>query len=649
MMAHSIYRTLFLVTLLWLPLSTQANQPIPLEAFGTLPAKTMMVMSPSAKRLAYRDTSGGKDVLTVVDLSKGGVIAALDLSNIRTDGLYFLNEDKIVIRSTQHRRIMGYTGQHDVSSAFLLDINTNKIQQMLTPGKGIHAGQGGLGRIVALSSDHKSVYMPAYLINKRNPGKPPFGLVRVKLDAPKRTPKVVQKGSSTAIDFFLDENDEILARERYDEAADRHLIETFDGLNWNIIYEEKTSYINKGFAGITPDYKALVMSATAENGHRAYYRLELADGAINGPIFARENASVASLITNTDRVVAGVRYAGFQPSYEFFDDKLTRLFAAINNAMPNDSLNLVDYTPDWNSLLFYVEGEGIPGEYYMFNGGNFTYLATSRPQLQPTDVNPVEIYSYQARDGLTIPALLTRPAQSDKAKPLPAIMLPHGGPESYDKKGFDWLAQYFASRGFLVIQPQYRGSTGFGAQHVLKGRGEWGKKMQDDLTDAITALSEQGRVEPNRVCIVGASYGGYAALAGATLTPDMYQCAVSINGVSDLETMMDRVKRESGRKSGVHAYWEDAMAGGNATDDYLEAVSPINHVAQTKAPVLLIHGTIDEVVNIEQSKDMYKALRKQGKDVTYLELEDEGHYLSKSSTRLQALQAIDAFIEKYMM
>nr|WP_224746107.1 S9 family peptidase [Neiella litorisoli] len=299
-------------------------------------------------------------------------------------------------------------------------------------------------------------------------------------------------------------------------------------------------------------------------------------------------------------------------------------------------------------MLFYVEGIGIPGEYYLFSDGEFRFAASSRPQLKPEQVNPVEIFSYQARDGLTIPTLLTRPAHIQTKAPLPAVMLPHGGPEAYDSKGFDWLAQYFASRGFLVIQPQFRGSWGFGLDHVLQGRGQWGKKMQDDLTDAVKVLAQQGQLDANRVCIVGASYGGYAALAGATFTPDLYQCAVSINGVADLEMMLDREKREHRRRGSIVAYWEDAMANGNASDAYLESVSPIHHAAKIDAPILLIHGTIDEVVDIEQSEDMYSTLKKLGKEVTFIELDDEGHYLSRNETRLQTLQAIDQFIHRHI-
>ncbi|GGA82358.1 prolyl oligopeptidase [Neiella marina] len=627
---------------------TAVTPLVPLEVFGYLPAKTMMKISPSGQRLVYRDTSRGKDILTVIDLTKSEVIGALDLSSIRTDELYFLSEQQIVIRSTQHRRIRGYSGSHDVSTAFLFDLNTNKIQQMLTPGKGIHKGQTGLGDIVALSSDLAWAYMPAFLSNERNPNSPSYGLVRVKLDSPKRTPRAVHKGTVNSLDFFLDQNDQLLARERYDEYRNRHIVEAYDDGQWRTVYEETTDYINKGIAGITPDYKALVMSAVAESGHRAYYRLELADGSITGPIFSRQDASVAGLLTDTDRVVAGVRYAGFQPSYEFFDTKLNKLFSAITKAMPDDSMTLVDYTPDWRTMLFYVEGMGIPGEYYLFSDGEFTFVASSRPQLKAEQVNPVEVFSYQARDGLTIPALLTRPAHIESSQPLPAIMMPHGGPESYDRKGFDWLAQYFASRGFLVIQPQFRGSWGFGLEHVLKGRGEWGKKMQDDLTDAVTLLAQQGQLDANRVCIVGASYGGYAALAGATFTPDVYQCAVSINGIADLEMMLDREKRENRRRDSIVAYWEDAMANGKASDEYLESVSPIHHATNINAPILLIHGNIDEVVDIEQSEDMYKKLKKLGKEVTFVELDDEGHYLSKNETRLQTLKAIDSFIHSHV-
>ncbi|NNJ72966.1 MAG: S9 family peptidase [Enterobacterales bacterium] len=259
-------------------------------------------------------------------------------------------------------------------------------------------------------------------------------------------------------------------------------------------------------------------------------------------------------------------------------------------------------------------------------------------------------YTYQARDGLSIPTLLTYPlAHVNKPENMPAILMPHGGPQSHDKFGFQWMAQYFANRGYLVIQPQFRGSSGFGHELTRQGYGEWGKKMQDDLTDGVNHLAKKGMIDPDKVCIVGWSYGGYAALAGASFTPELFKCAISINGVSDLEEMMRTEKREHGRNHWVVSYWNKVIANQKVADDFMESISPINHVKKITAPVLLIHGEDDNVVPVDQSEEMADALESADKKFKFIEIKDEGHSINYSNvSRLTALKAIDEFLSANM-
>ncbi|MDU0355239.1 YqiA/YcfP family alpha/beta fold hydrolase [Paraglaciecola aquimarina] len=283
----------------------------------------------------------------------------------------------------------------------------------------------------------------------------------------------------------------------------------------------------------------------------------------------------------------------------------------------------------------------------MYAKGSLQFLAGQRPSIPRTSVNPVKVYEFNARDGMKIPTLLTIPAGKEGAN-LPAILMPHGGPESYDRMSFNYMAQYFASQGYLVIQPQFRGSSGFGRNHLLAGRGEWGRKMQDDLTDAVLNLSESGKINKDRVCIVGSSYGGYAALVGAVFTPNLYQCVVSVNGVSDVEEMLQEEKDTYGRNHWVVAYWQDVIAEGNVKEDHLEKISPINYVKNIKAPVLLIHGQYDKVVPIEQSENMADEMEGEDKNVTFIQLEKGDHHLSKAKNRMKALQAIHKFVKQHI-
>ena len=631
---------LFTLSAFHFSLHAQALQ-IPLEAYGKLPNKSMVVISPNAERLAYRDVTNGRDLMLIVDRKENSLIAAIDASEVNPDHVYFIDNERLIFVVSQNKRLWGYRGRHDISAAYAYNLSTKKMHQLLTPGYGIYSGQSQMGNIIGISSDKKYAYMPAY----KSLGA--YNLYKVNLKM-KKKPKIHKRGTWDTIDFFLGEDGKVLARERYNNKSNQHIIEALIDDDWQEIFREETPYRTKGFRGITPDRKSLVMiSQDKAHGRWAYYTMSLADGKISTPLFSHEDKDVEHVLTDIERVVHGVQYSGFVPSYEFFNEILNARMRGLKKALPNNTFQVRDYTPDWNSMVFYLDGEESSGDYVLYQKGALKMLTSARPDIPGNAVHPVKEYSFEARDGLTIPTLITTPIGKEPKK-LPAIMLPHGGPESYDKLGFDWMTQYFASQGYLVIQPQFRGSKGFGPKHLHSGRGEWGRKMQDDLTDAIKHLTQEGIVDESRVCIVGASYGGYAALAGATFTPDLYKCVVSINGVSDVEEMLYREKSDYGKDHWVVSYWQDVISKGEVKEDHLEQISPINHVKKVKSPILLIHGEYDQVVSMKQSESMFDELDDAGKNVTFIELEKGDHHLSKSKNRMKALKAIDKFIKQHI-
>jgi dipeptidyl aminopeptidase/acylaminoacyl peptidase len=199
-----------------------------------------------------------------------------------------------------------------------------------------------------------------------------------------------------------------------------------------------------------------------------------------------------------------------------------------------------------------------------------------------------------------------------------------------------------------VIQPQFRGSTGFGTAHYTAGHGEWGKKMQDDLTDAVKFFTSKGIVDPKRICIVGASYGGYAALAGGAFTPELYKCVVSINGIGDLNAMLAWDKNQHGSSSEVADYMAMQFANGDVDKKALEKMSPETYAGNFTAPVLLVYSADDKRVPPKQSEQMLKALKKQQKPATALELKGENHHLLEGETRTQALEATVNFVRQHL-
>jgi len=637
----SLFSFLVLLLSLCANVASASTTKLSYEAYGALPERSMFRISPSGKRVSYRQVEDDKDYMVVMDLETKEFLSFIDASAIVPENAYFIDEDRIVFVTISNQVLYGYRGRHEISSAYSYNVESKDLHSLLDPGFGIYTGQTNLGRIVGISGDGEYAYMPAWESSGT------FSLMKSKLDK-KHKARRMKRGKYDVIDFFVNDNDGMLARERYDNKENLHRIEAMIDGRWKEIHRETTKYRTKSFVGVTPDRQSLVLlDRDKKHGRVAYYTMALSDGKISGPLFNHADKDVERVITNINRVVYGVEYSGFKPSYEFFESSISDKLNQLAADYPDNVIRLVDHTPDWSKMVLYATGAGSSGDYLLFDGKAISKLSSARSKFTAEHVHQVSEFRYTARDGFKIPTLVTLP-KVEKVENLPAIILPHGGPESYDKMKFDWLAQYFASQGYLVVQPQFRGSTGFGPDHLFKGRGEWGRKMQDDLTDAVANLVEKKYVDLDKVCIVGASYGGYAALAGAAFTPDLYKCVVAINGVSDIDRMMRTERKEYGKHHWVVSYWQDVISKGEVDEKHLAQISPINHVKAIKSPILLIHGEYDEVVSVKQSEEMAEELEDANKQVKFVELEKGDHYLSRGKNRQLALKEIHQFVSEHL-
>lgn len=267
-------------------------------------------------------------------------------------------------------------------------------------------------------------------------------------------------------------------------------------------------------------------------------------------------------------------------------------------------------------------------------------MAKRYERLSPEMLAEKQRITYKARDGLEIEAYLTLPKNSKKKSNLPTIIFPHGGPISHDGSGFDYWTQFFQNKGYAVLQMNFRGSSGYGFDFMREGIKNWGKAMQTDIEDGTKWMIEQGYSDQDNICIVGASYGGYAALMGAALTPDLYKCVVSFAGVSDLPKLV----------KSKWAYTSYELAKEQFGTDYrdMKKRSPYFLAEKITAPVLLIHGEKDRVVNIDQSKKMRKSLKLKDKDVKFVKLKDGTHFLNIQNNRLTTFREMDTFLSKHL-
>lgn len=400
--------------------------------------------------------------------------------------------------------------------------------------------------------------------------------------------------------------------------------------------------------GLGADNKSALVISALGSDRKKLWSIPF-DGSGPQLLFKGADHDVEGAIADRyDGRLLAVNIGGLEQPVHWLDASAEARHSSLTAALPGRRVTVNGYSRDGRYAVVFAQSRANPGSYYLvdFQSGRAEIVGQEYPALAKTTLGPVKLVSYRTRDGYTIPAYLTLPPGLE-AKNLPVVLLPHGGPEARDSIGFDWWSQFVASRGYAVLQPQFRGSTGFGEEHRKAGYRQWGRRMQEDVSDGVKYLVDQGIADSQRVCIVGASYGGYAALAGATLTPDLYRCAVSIAGVADLTQMIEWEIEKTGPQSSVVKYWREHI--GDPGSAPVEAVSPARHVEASRAAVMLMHGKDDTVVPFEQSEIMSKVLQKHGKAYELVRLDGEDHWLSRSETRTRMLQELERFLGEHLV
>lgn len=375
------------------------------------------------------------------------------------------------------------------------------------------------------------------------------------------------------------------------------------------------------------------------NGRVALQRMDL-QGAIDAEtIFAHPEVDVSSTlrIGQSGRVV-GVAYSTDRPHAHYFDPRIKALAAQLEKALGARTVRLIDATRDEKTFLVWAGSDTDPGHYYLFDTTlkSLRPLLADRPTLEGIKLSDVRAIKYPAADGVEIPAYLTLPPGKASAAGLPAVVMPHGGPSARDEWGFDWLAQFLAQRGFAVLQPNFRGSAGYGDEWYQRNGFQSWRTSIGDVSDAGRWLVSQG-VPADKLSIVGWSYGGYAALQSGVMAPDLFKSIVAIAPVTDLV----QLRQEESRYTTARLQRDFIGTG-----PHLREGSPAQNAAQIKAPVLLFHGTIDQNVEPTQSKTMVRELQKVGRSVELIEYPGLAHDLGSSSARADMLRRIEAFLPK---
>jgi dipeptidyl aminopeptidase/acylaminoacyl peptidase len=603
----------------------------PLQVYGGMPSTDQVELSPSGKRLAYIAIVGEQRSLIVCDMDTLSLIGGVRAGDTKVRGLVWIGEDYVMLitSATQSSDLTGLQ-RTELSEGQIYSLATRQISKALTATPGVFPRLNGVyvrqGRLIA-----------------GGVGMHGFGLYPINL--------VTGRGERPLIDqdqaggYMLNEAGEPVTRIEYDPRSKIWNLQRKAPAGWRDVWHVSAPIDRPEVVSFGRNDHELVIQGGQDSRPDEFRLINLDTGEWSALPFEGEPTGILTH-PRTHLMIGAVTQGDGEASVVFSDPDAQRAWNTVKAAFRGKRSSVVSWSDDLKTLVVRTEGPGDPGTYQVVDMNRRTaeIFGETYP-LTPEQVGEVRVVEYPAADGMRIPAYLTLPPGVTDPKNLPLVVLPHGGPQARDTLGFDWWAQAIASRGYAVLQPNYRGSDGLGMAHLEAGYGEWGRKMQTDLSDGVRWLASEGIADPKRVCIVGASYGGYAAMAGPTLDNGVYRCAVSVAGVSDLRAMVQWEADQGRRDSPTVQYWNRFMGADRLGDRSLDDRSPAMQAARSDAPILLLHGRDDTVVPFNQSQRLADALRAAGKPFEFIQLNGEDHWLSRAETRTRMLTETVRFLE----
>jgi acetyl esterase/lipase len=640
------------------PLSAENAKPFDAAtAFGARPSVSHLSLSPDGKSVAYIVPAEGQgSVLFTLSLEKGSnpkPALSVDGKPFRLQNCGWVSSDRLVC--TVYALVKDPTAGIAPLSRLLAvnsdGSNPRELNTRLKPySRGYHLYGGGI--IDWLPEQDGAVlmartYLPDDHLGTRL-GSSAEGLGVDWIDTRNLTIKHVEPPAHNAAEYFSDGHGTVRVMTLFGTHGNGFeqtglitvLYRLAGSREWRTL-GEYNSIDETGLDVYSVDRDlnvAYVFKKT--DGRKALYSITLDNSRHEQLIYARPDVDVDELIrVGRHQHVVGASYALETRQAEYFEPSVKALVASLSKALPHNALEVTEASGDEQKMLIFASSDRDPGAYYIFDRPTqrLQTFFVARNELEGATLATMKAVSYPASDGTLIPAYLTLPPGHDSAKGLPAIVMPHGGPSARDEWGFDWLSQFYAARGFAVLQPNYRGSTGYGDTWIHQnGFRSWPIAIGDVL-DAGRWLVREGIADPSKLAIVGWSYGGYAALQSAVVDPMVFKAVVAIAPVTDLAAL----KEESFNWSNSSLVNQFIGNGQQMHDG-----SPLEHADKIKVPVLLFHGGFDRNVNIAQSKRMAARLTAVGAQCEFVTWPDLDHQLDDSTARAQMLRKSDEFLRK---
>jgi dipeptidyl aminopeptidase/acylaminoacyl peptidase len=632
----------------------------PIEAFGRKPVVTDVDLNPAGTRLAMLEENGKTSRLVILDLATGKELRIVSApEGVKLWNVAWASDETVLISKSATQNLPGSSRKKwEMQRWSALDVagGSDRMMLMREGNQNLVSGSsllrsrtGNAGKIYMSTLDFSDVNYRQETGSRLSGKRKDSGWIHnaYEVDIRNGSGKLIASGTPFTQEYLVDHAGKAIVRREFNPTKQEQSIQLKDGISWKNLYTaEKCGQLDlRGFSA--DGASVLALGPTCADNHNRLWSIPL-DGTAMKPVIDDPEVEIEGTIRDSvDGRVLAVSLGGQEQTTRWLDPEAERRSRSLHKSFGAQWITFVSRSADNQKIVVFVEDQTHAPIHYLvdYTAKKADIINEAYPLLEGVKLGAVRDFHYDARDKYALDGYLTIPAGAEE-KNLPLVVMPHGGPEARDENGFDWLAQFLASRGYAVLQPQFRGSTGRGRAHAEAGRNQWGLRMQDDVTDGVQALITQGIVDPKRVCIVGWSYGGYSALAGAAFTPDLYACAASIAGVSDLPVMLAFASRDNdGQESDTFAYWRDHI--GSPFDPNVIGKSPARAAANVKAPILLIHGTNDTVVPIEQSRLMASALRASRRQVELVELTGEDHWMKTSSTsRIRTLTELESFLWK---
>lgn len=642
-------------------MATAAAQQANPAHYGALPNVSDVKISPNGAFAALLETTDDLSAVMFYNLEQPQAApVSVDIGDANPRSIVWANDDVVLLLISESRTVR--TGQRPEAIEFFRWVAVSQSRRetvtIFDNEPGFYLSEAGVFYTVRNDDPNKGIF-GRYTITERSGRvnlRRGFAYSLFEIDLTTGAQTLLNLGNSDTVNWITDSNGDPILRIDYDQNAEKKRVykKNLAGDMLELLAEfdqprgepAPIMFFGLSASNAPQEDTHAIISAIGDHNRREIRKFNLETGAIGEVVFSHPVYDVDGAVYDPQTAsVTGASYIAHMTEVYYLDQDDRALKSALAETLPGAAPLITSRSRNRMRLIVEANYTDRHRQFFLYdvNSNRLTSLAESYRALAGKVVARKEVYDYTASDGLLIPGYLTTPIDSDKQN-MPLIVLPHGGPWARDDQAFDWWSFFYAARGYLVYQPNFRGSSGYGVAFLDAGNGEWGRKMQDDITEGVQKLIAEGAVDPDRICIVGSSYGGYAALAGATLTPSLYQCAVSVNGVSNvLQLLWHRADGE-----GENQFWKTRVGSRFRDQDALRQVSPMYAVTAQTPPIMLIHAEHDVIVPLRQSRRMRNALEENRIPHEYVILEGEDHWLSTSEMRTEMLRLSIDFIDRHI-